>query len=97
MISVEPMNEVQASVLFRRKLGENEDRVGIEELTAALEYMPLAIVQAAAYIAQKAPRCSVQQYLAEFRRSDRKRTTLLDSEAGQLRRDYEAKNSIIIT
>jgi predicted component of type VI protein secretion system/UDP-2,3-diacylglucosamine pyrophosphatase LpxH len=97
MISVKPMNKVEASALFRKKLKEDEDCVGIDELTAALEYMPLAIVQAAAYIARKAPRCSVQQYLADFQRSDRQRTTLLDSEAGQLRRDYEAKNSIIIT
>jgi Flp pilus assembly protein TadD len=97
MINVEPMNKVEASALFRKKLKEDEDWVGIDELTAALEYMPLAIVQAAAYIARKAPRCSVQQYLADFQRSDRQRTTLLDSEAGQLRRDYEAKNSIIIT
>jgi hypothetical protein len=97
IISVEPMNKVQASELFRKKLEEDEDHVGIDGLNAALEYIPLAIVQAAAYIARKAPRCSVQQYLTDFRRSDRKRTTLLDSEAGQLRRDYEAKNSIIIT
>lgn len=97
IIAVEPMNEVQASALFRKKLEEDEDHIAIDELAAALEYMPLAIVQAAAYIAKRAPRCSVQQYLADFRRSDRKRTTLLDSEAGQLRRDHEAKNSIIIT
>lgn len=87
MISIEPMNEVQASALFRKKLEENEDRMGIEELSAALEYMPLAMVQAAAYISQRRPRCSVQQYLADFRRSDRKKTTLLDCEGGQLQRD----------
>lgn len=95
--SVQPMNEVQASALFKKKLGGDGDPASIDELVAALEYMPLAIVQAAAYIAQRAPRCSVRQYLADFRRSDRKRTILLDSGAGQLRRDYEAKNSIIIT
>src|SRR5215475_6390772 len=60
--------------------------------------MPLAIVQAAAYISQRAPRSSVQQYLKQFRKSDRKKTNLLNYyEGGQLRRDWEAKNSIIIT
>ncbi|KAF2675928.1 hypothetical protein K458DRAFT_352596 [Lentithecium fluviatile CBS 122367] len=100
MISVGPMNEVQACALFRKKHEESKDSISINELVEALEYMPLAIVQAAAYIAQKVPRCSVQQYLADFRRSDRKRMALFDKEMQfrqELRRDYEAKNSIIIT
>ena len=59
--------------------------------------MPLAIVQAAAYISQRVPRYSVREYLQDFRKSDRKRTSLLNHEGGQLRRDREAKNSIIIT
>src|SRR5204862_4047757 len=68
------------------------------ELAAALEYMPLAIVQAVAYISQRAPRFSVRQYLEEFRKSDRKKTNLLNYYDGvHLRRDWEAKNSIIIT
>jgi len=59
--------------------------------------MPLAIVQAAAYIFQRVPRYSVREYLQDFRKSDRKRTTLLNHQGEQLRRDREAKNSIIIT
>ncbi|PVH69231.1 hypothetical protein DL98DRAFT_554516 [Cadophora sp. DSE1049] len=35
--------------------------------------------------------------LAIFRKSDREKTSLLDNKAGHLRRDREAKNSIIIT
>jgi hypothetical protein len=69
----------------------------VAELAAALEFVPLAIVQAAAYISQRAPRCSVRQYLEEFKKSERKRTSLLNRDEGQLRRDWEAKNSIIIT
>jgi hypothetical protein len=56
-----------------------------------------SIVQAAAYISQRAPRCSVRQYLQDFQKSDRKRTSLLNYEGEQPRRDWEAKNSIIIT
>ncbi|KAL2053415.1 hypothetical protein ABVK25_006409 [Lepraria finkii] len=59
--------------------------------------MPLAIVQAAAYISQRALRCSVQRYLEDFRKSDRKKTSLLNYEGGQLRRDWQAQNSILIT
>ncbi|KAI4599634.1 hypothetical protein KJ359_001731 [Pestalotiopsis sp. 9143b] len=59
--------------------------------------MPLAIVQATSYISQRKPRCSVRQYLEKFEQSDRKRASLLDFEQGQLRRDREAKNSIILT
>src|SRR6202034_1601882 len=57
----------------------------------------LAIVQAAAYIFQRAPRCSVRQYIEQFQRNDKGKTTLLNHEGGHLRRDREAKNSIIIT
>lgn len=59
--------------------------------------MPLALVQAAAYIQKQAPDYSVQRYLEEFRRSNKRKTSLLNQEAGHLRRNGEAKNSIIIT
>ncbi|KAK6860964.1 hypothetical protein PG995_004600 [Apiospora arundinis] len=99
-ITVDPMNQAEAITLAKEKLGK-PDRQGdievIESLVHTLEYMPLAIVQATAYISQRAPRCSVRQYLEKFTQSDRERATLLDYEAGQLRRDGEAKNSIIIT
>ncbi|KFA66775.1 hypothetical protein S40285_09515 [Stachybotrys chlorohalonatus IBT 40285] len=94
------MNQGEALALAQKKLGKldkEEDMKNIEPLIRALEYMPLAIVQATAYILQKAPRYSVQQYLEKFQQSDRKKATLLDYEGGQLRRDREAKNSIIIT
>jgi tetratricopeptide (TPR) repeat protein len=97
IIAVEPMDETQAQALFKKKLRVQEDDSDIAELAAALEYMPLAIVQAAAYISEKAPRCSVVKYLDEFKRSERKRTSLLNYDKGQLRRDWEAKSSIIVT
>lgn len=96
-IAVDPMDEALALTLFEKKLGVYEDSSNITELATVLEFMPLAIVQAAAYISERAPRCSVRQYLEQFQKSDRKRTSLLDHEGGHLRRDREAKNSIIIT
>jgi tetratricopeptide (TPR) repeat protein len=100
IITVEPMDEAHAVTLFEKKLGmqsDSKDIAELAELAAALEFMPLAIVQAAAYIAQRAPCYSVQQYLEEFQKSDRKKTSLLNHEGGHLRRDWEAKNSIITT
>jgi putative hemolysin len=96
-LHIRPMHDTSAQALLRKKLGPDVDTDGVGELAAALDYMPLALVQAAAYIQKRAPHYSVQQYLEEFRRSDKRKATLLDQEAGHLRRDDQAKNSIIIT
>ncbi|KAJ8118503.1 hypothetical protein OPT61_g520 [Boeremia exigua] len=101
IVEVGPMGAATAITLLEKKLGaENSglsDRSDLAKLAAALEYMPLAIVQAAAYIVQRAARYSVAKYLDDYRRSERKRTSLLEYDNGQLRRDWEAKNSIIVT
>ena len=97
IVVVQPMTPAQALSLVEKKLGSLGQGDDTAELAAALDFMPLAIVQAAAYVSQKAPRYSVQQYLEDFRKSDRKRTSLLNYEGGQLRRDWQAQNSIIIT
>ena len=97
IITVEPMDKADGLALFERKLGWHEDGKDVVELAALLEFMPLAIVQAAAYVSQRALRYSVRQYLQDFRRSDRKRTSLLNCDSEQLRRDREAKNSILVT
>lgn len=91
------MDRADGLALFERKLGWHDDSEDVVELAAALEFMPLAIVQATTYVSQRVPRYSVRQYLQDFRRSDRKRTSLLNCDGEQLRRDREAKNSIIIT
>jgi hypothetical protein len=97
VIAVEPIDKVSAVVLFEKKLGTLGDSREVAELAAALECMPLAIVQAAAYILQRAPRSLVAKYLDEYRKTERKRTSLLNYDKGQLRRDGEAKNSILVT
>ncbi|KAH7372279.1 P-loop containing nucleoside triphosphate hydrolase protein, partial [Pyrenochaeta sp. MPI-SDFR-AT-0127] len=97
MLHVSPMQDTGAQALLRKKLGVEINTDSIGELAAALEYMPLALVQAAAYIQKRAPHYSVQQYLEEFRRSDKRKASLLNWEAGHLRRNEEANNSIIIT
>ncbi|CAJ2506644.1 Uu.00g078300.m01.CDS01 [Anthostomella pinea] len=97
IIQVEPMSEAEAIALVEKKLRPEQDSKNTTALAAALERMPLAIVQATAYISKKAPRYSVRQYLEKFEQSDRKKANLLDYDAGKLRRDREARNSIIIT
>jgi hypothetical protein len=91
------MNKAEGLALFMKKLGPQEDSSDLATLAAVLENMPLAIVQAAAYISQRAPRYSVRRYLDEFEKSERKRTGLLNYDEAHLRRDWEAKNSIIVT
>jgi hypothetical protein len=101
IIAVNPMNKADAHSLLQKKIEHqtpNQYRPRhIASLAAALEYMPLAMVQAAAFISHRAPRCSVREYLSRFEQSDCDPEGLLNYEAGQLRRDWEAKNSIFIT
>jgi tetratricopeptide (TPR) repeat protein len=97
IITVEPMNESHASALFRKKLGSGHDEQRVAELLEALDYMPLAISQAAAYIRQRAPRISIAKYLGNFHRGERDRAALLETDLGDPRRDQSASNSIIVT
>jgi hypothetical protein len=98
IIPIEPMHDAAAHALLRKKLGDiAEEDDSITQLATTLDHMPLALVQAAAYIRERAPRCSVQQYLEECRQSDRSKTSLLNREAGHLRRDAAASNAVLIT
>ncbi|WAO96035.1 NACHT domain-containing protein [Fusarium falciforme] len=97
--NVPTMEKSQALQLLQIRLGEDgaEDNVAMSDLVDDLNYMPLAITQAAAYIKRRGPRMSVSAYLDEFRRSDKKRASLLNRDAGDLRRDESASNSIVTT
>jgi hypothetical protein len=97
VIVVDPMINTDAIALLKKKLDGLTDDHDLEELASILEYMPLAIVQAAAYIQQKGSKYSVQQYIETFQRNEKRKTSLLNYEAGHLRRDADAKNSVIIT
>ncbi|RII17513.1 hypothetical protein CUC08_Gglean002353 [Alternaria sp. MG1] len=94
------MHDAAAHALLRKKLRDadkEDDDDSIAELATTLDHMPLALVQAAAYIRERAPRCSVRQYLEAYRQSDSRATSLLNREAGHLRRDATASNSVLIT
>ncbi|KAM6513158.1 hypothetical protein FALCPG4_015623 [Fusarium falciforme] len=97
--NVPTIEKSQALQLLRTRLGEEgvEDNVAISDLVDDLNYMPLAINQAAAYIKRRGPRMSISAYLDEFRRGDKKKANLLNRDAGDLRRDESASNSIVTT
>ncbi|KAK7915280.1 hypothetical protein PG985_012983 [Apiospora marii] len=97
IISVEPMSQAQAVALIETKLPAEQDRNLTEELASALECMPLAIIEATAYISQRRTLWSVQRYLEQFNLSEPSKAGLLGHEGGHLRRDGEAENSILVT
>ncbi|KAJ4345916.1 uncharacterized protein N0V89_012052 [Didymosphaeria variabile] len=101
IMKVQAMDENQGLQLLRKKLRRNKLQATSQEegaakaLLRALDYIPLAITQAAAYINRQA-RMTVPDCLDEFRASDRKRKSLLHYDAGDLRRN-NASNSVLTT
>ncbi len=100
IISVGPMTERNALLLVEKRLGRplfDEEVTVAADLVRALDLIPLPISQAAAYIQARAPRSSLKKYLAEFRESESNRARLLGHDAGDLRREGSASNSIRTT
>ncbi|KAJ5843194.1 uncharacterized protein N7525_000935 [Penicillium rubens] len=97
LIDIQPMNTAEALDLIRKKLDDCAEGEELVQLVEELEFMPLAIVQAASYIAHRAPRCSALQYLEKLRQGDREARKLLNHEGKHIHRDWEAKNSILLT
>jgi hypothetical protein len=96
IITVEAMDEHCALTLLRKKL-ESTNQQDIAVLVKSLDYMPLAITQAAAYINLRSPRYSASRYLAEVRASDKDKIRLLQTDVGDIRRDGTASNAITTT
>ncbi|QKD61510.2 uncharacterized protein FOBCDRAFT_253943 [Fusarium oxysporum Fo47] len=97
IFQVSTMDEAQGLHLITNKLtGEFEHDAAVE-LLQALDYIPLAITQAAAYINRRSPRESVESYLEAFQESDQKKNSLLEVDLGDLRRDETVSNSVITT
>ncbi|KAF4469884.1 Kinesin light chain [Fusarium albosuccineum] len=94
---VSAMDDTRGFQLLRNKLNGDFDGDAAADLLRALDYIPLAITQAAAYINRRAPRASIQTYLNAFRESDKKKGSLLNRDAGDLRRDETVSNSVVTT
>lgn len=97
IVEVKPMNNEEAFALLYKKFGSSVRRDEAVALIHALESMPLALTQAAAFIKQRAPRMSISRYLKDIRKSNHDRARLLEKDMGDSRRDGRASNSIIAT
>lgn len=90
------MTADQGLQLLNNKLQETPKRESALDLLLALDYMPLAISQATAYI-NRGARMTTSGYLDEFRISSKNRESLLIFESVDIRRDEHASNSIATT
>ena len=97
-IVVNPMSPQEAQELLNKWQTEPLDGSDLDDarnLLDALEYLPLAITQAAAFISEN--HITLIKYLEMFRKSDSDVQDLLDEEHGDLRRDFQSQNSVIKT
>ncbi|KAK9857100.1 hypothetical protein MYU51_021721 [Penicillium brevicompactum] len=67
VIHVQPMDLESSLLLMQKKLDSDTESDGLRQLVEELEFMPLAMVQAASYISHHSPRCSVLRYLDMLR------------------------------
>ncbi|KAJ4380801.1 hypothetical protein N0V86_004163 [Didymella sp. IMI 355093] len=92
-IEVGPMNDQDAHALLRKKFTVALKEGEASALVSALDYMPLALTQAAAFI-NRTPRMSIAQYLEEISHNQ---GPILDSDQLDIRRDATASSSITTT
>ena len=96
VIELEKMTAAEAEELLKTRLVEEivnqNDAAGLLE---ALEYTPLAIAQAAAYMAENS--ISMTEYLGLYNESETSRIELLSEDFEELARDSEAINPIAAT
>ena len=95
IIQVSAMNDSEAVELLRNKLGDKLSD-SATQLVNALDCIPLAVVQAAAYINRLRPRMSISDYLAQLK-GVKGQVELLQKAAPDMRRDKKALNSVLAT
>jgi tetratricopeptide (TPR) repeat protein len=95
IIPVDSMSAGEAVQLLEKKLvGDSGESA--TQLALILDNIPLAIVQAAAYINRLRPRMTAAKYLNEFKKLN-KRAQLLHKAVEDMRRDGQASNSVLTT
>ncbi|KFZ14930.1 hypothetical protein V502_05841 [Pseudogymnoascus sp. VKM F-4520 (FW-2644)] len=94
LVPVEPMKEKDSVDLLKTKIPLDKcSEADLKELAEALEGIPLAITQAAAYIRSR-PRVTISIYLGLFRESEANQTSLLNNnETKDLRRDHSIRHA----
>lgn len=89
------MDDNEALEFLRKKATREIDDADGRSLIKILESVPLAMNQAVAYINRR--RIPVSRYLEIFQRSNRDKSTLLNFDSGDIRRNENVSNSIITT
>jgi tetratricopeptide (TPR) repeat protein len=93
--TVEPMSEVEALALLQTQLEDIHEDNDMKLLVETVDYIPLAITHAAAYISRRS--LPIREYLQELRSKDEKHTHILEEDIPQLRRGAGRSNSIVKT
>lgn len=94
IVEIPLMDEESSKLVLKRKLPQDQSTESeILELVKMLDYLPLAISQAAAFISTRRSRMTVARYLAFLRENER----VLLEDMGDLRRDPDMPNSVIKT
>ena len=99
IIVIGPMDQTHGIALLQQKPGQSNidyTHDELSQLAMELDSMPLAMAQAAAYIRERTPRCSVKQYLDKLT-SVQTRLDILGQQTQDLRRDRDAQNCILKT
>jgi hypothetical protein len=100
VVHVSPMDERTAITLLAHKLDQSSEPTSTEvwsRLVRELDYIPLAIAQAATFLLRTRRSHDVKWYLEALAALNNYDHALLNNDHGDLRRDVDASNSIILT
>ncbi|MCJ1245218.1 hypothetical protein MMC30_002420 [Trapelia coarctata] len=96
MIEVPPMTSAESGVLLEKMLDRRvQPMERCDEFLMELEYLPLAIAQAAAFITYNS--VDINHYLQLLRENESSMTRLLTEPFADRRRDSQVPNSVIAT
>ena len=97
VIVLESMEKSEATESLRSRMDEDEgdDPEAASQLLESLDYLPLAITQAAAFISQND--ITLAQYLQLLCTHDSQTQALLEKDLGDPRRDLDSDHSVIRT
>ncbi|CAK4007226.1 kinesin light chain 1 [Lecanosticta acicola] len=95
VLRIGPFEESTALQLMRMKVPSFAEDIDGKQLVSTLEYIPLALTQAAAYINRN--QVSVQYYLQRFQQEEQQQVELLGKDWNDLRRDATVSNPVLTT
>lgn len=96
LLEVPPMDDVEAEKLVQDKLKNLDSRqVDLHLLVNLLGYLPLALVQAAAYIRKTT--ITIHKYIELYNKDEGTQMRLLGQDFSDLERDQNAENAVLKT